>query len=127
MLKETTLGLYELEGDLISLLVSSVLFCSPSNLRGFNMIYLDQLMPFRMQRGKAMVAFLAKGEGNGGFPRQGGRQWCPFKARGKAMVSFQGKGEGHGGLPRQVGRPWWARPTGPPRQRGRSIAVTNLC
>ena len=98
-LKDTTLGLYELEGDLISLLVSSVLFCSPSNLRGFNMIYLDQLMPFRMQRGKAMVAFLAKGEGNGGFPRQGGRQWCPSKARGKAMVSFQGKGEGNGGLP----------------------------
>ena len=73
-LKDTTLGLYELEGDLISLLVSSVLFCSPSNLRGFNMIYLDQLMPFRMQRGKAMVAFLAKGEGNGGFQRQGRRQ-----------------------------------------------------
>ena len=58
MLKETTLGLYELEGDLISLLVSSVLFCSPSNLRGFNMIYLEQLMPFSD----------AEGEGNGGLP-----------------------------------------------------------
>ena len=76
------------------------------------MIYMDQLMPFRMQRGKAMVAFLVKGEGCGGLPRQGGRQRCPSKARGKAMVAFQGKWEGHGG---------------PPRQGGRSIAVTNLC
>ena len=73
-------------------------------------------MPFRMQRGKAMVAFLVKGEGCGGLPRQGGRQWWPLKARGKAMVAFLGKGEGHGGLqrqgedhdgiPRQRGRPW---------------------
>ena len=51
-----------------------------------------------------MVALIDKGEGNGGFPRQGQRQWCPSKARGKAMVSFQGKGEGNDGTLRQRGK-----------------------